>query len=776
MSAPAAFIKIRKQFHIDSLGTQSPQTTCGTSVTALALKAGCLLTKLILLVCLIAPLCALAQNSGTSPDTPKPTTPAQKLPTVITKVVVRGDAEEVYQQSSATLGGFEQLPLAETPQSALVVTRGVLDDQQARTLTDVIKNDASVGEDYAPVGYYADFQIRGFPIDLATGMKINGLTIAGEQMVPLENKQSVEFLKGLAGMEAGVASSGGLVNYTTKRPASVRTLTLATDQRGTVFGHLDLGGLFGARKQFGLRTNLGAESIRSYVNDADGSREFATLAADWKIDSKTFFRGDFEYQHQVQRSVAGYQLLGGTVVPTQIYPSTMLGQQPWAKPNTFDAFNTSIRVDRTITNNWRAYVTAGMSRSLIDDNIAYPYGCYYVAACNTGGAPYPWFFSPAGDYDVYDYRSPGELRIDNQFEAIILGHQKTGPIKHNLVVGANLLRRSVALPGAVFNPVGTDNIHQPLMQFPISSDTPAAATLQEDSHQYAVVLQDRIELPGRITVSVGGQIDTLHDHNYSPVASGQSPIFTNKTLWLPQYSISFRPINDLTVYGNYGVALSLGIQAPFWATATSVPFLSPFFTRQAEIGAKYEANKRLLLTAAIYRMRSPFFYPKPLPDGTLDFLSEGHETHRGAEFSAQGQAASWLRLTASAAAIAAISDGTGTPAFDNKQVINQPRFRATLSADVLVPHVPGLALLPGWGYTGRKAATRDDLVNVGGYNLFNMGVRYTPRGDLSRVTFRLYADNITNKRYWKDTGANYGDTFLHVGAPTTVRLSTQYTF
>jgi len=67
-------------------------------------------------------------------------------------------------------------------------------------------------------------------------------------------------------------------------------------------------------------------------------------------------------------------------------------------------------------------------------------------------------------------------------------------------------------------------------------------------------------------------------------------------------------------------------------------------------------------------------------------------------------------------------------------------------------------------------------VNVGGYNLFNLGVRYTPQGKLNRVTFRLYADNITDKRYWKDTGANYGDTFLHVGAPTTVRLSTQYTF
>ena len=84
-----------------------------------------------------------------------------------------------------------------------------MSDQVARTLSDVVKNDASVGEDYAPVGYYGDFQIRGFPIDLATGLQINGMTIAGEQDVPLENKERVEIVKGIAGVESGVAAAGG---------------------------------------------------------------------------------------------------------------------------------------------------------------------------------------------------------------------------------------------------------------------------------------------------------------------------------------------------------------------------------------------------------------------------------------------------------------------------------------------------------------------------------------------------------------------------------------
>jgi iron complex outermembrane receptor protein len=176
-------------------------------------------------------------------------------------------------------------------------------------------------------------------------------------------------------------------------------------------------------------------------------------------------------------------------------------------------------------------------------------------------------------------------------------------------------------------------------------------------------------------------------------------------------------------------------------------------------------------------MRAPFFYPKGNDGGDdLAFVSEGHETHSGIEASAQGKAANWLRLDASAAAIRAESEDTGTPAFDNKQVINVPRVRTALFADVEAPHVRGLHLMPGWSYTGRKAATRDDAVSVAGYNVFNFGARYTVGCEQGRMTLRLYADNITNKRYWKDTGANYGDTFIHLGAPTTVRLSAHYTF
>jgi iron complex outermembrane receptor protein len=174
-------------------------------------------------------------------------------------------------------------------------------------------------------------------------------------------------------------------------------------------------------------------------------------------------------------------------------------------------------------------------------------------------------------------------------------------------------------------------------------------------------------------------------------------------------------------------------------------------------------------------MRAPFFYPDVIA-GSQVFVSQGRETHDGIEVNAEGKATNWLRLTASAAAMNAISDDTGTPSFDNKQVINVPHLHTTLFADLKVPHVRGLHLMPGWSYAGRKEATRDDVVSVPAYNIFNMGARYTPGGEEGHVTFRIYANNIADKRYWSDTGASYGDTFVWLGAPTTVRLSAHYTF
>jgi iron complex outermembrane recepter protein len=769
-----------------------------------------------------ADLCSQTAESGRRQSTaPASKTKAQQsgAPPVTTTVVVHGQVNDNYLPEAVTVGTLGNEPLKSAPLSATVVMRDVMDDQISRLLSDVVRNDASIENDYVPVGYYGDYQIRGYPIDLATGLEINGMTIAGEQDVPLENKERVEFLNGLAGVESGVASGGGLIDYVTKPPAAIKALDAATDQRGTAYGALDLGRFFGAAGQLGTRINLVGERIQTYMNGTEGWRAAGAGSADWKISSRGDWKGDFEYQHKVERDGSGYQLLGGTTVPDihRLFPSTMLGEQPWGPPDTYDTFNTGTRLNFNLSSGWTAFVAGSLSHSLIQDNVIYAYGASLdpvtgaVDCPNAPNAP-AYFFCPDGTYGIYDYRDPGELRMDAEAEAMVMGHLETGPIAQDLAAGGELFLRSVRQPGfytvdnpvspdgivqdgAVYAYVGSENIYQPLAPVPIESPLESAGPrrLWEDSHQSSALVQDRIHLPGRVQLIAGGRYDSLRDHNYSLYASctdftppnSCAPELTDKPVWLPQYAVTFNPAPTLTLYANYGVLLSLGPQGPWWVDNAS-QFLGPYNTRQVELGVKYEPGQRILLTGDLFHMRAPFFYPKTItgpdsfcPDGSAGdqcFESEGRETHNGIELNAEGKAASWLRLTASAAAIDAKSTDTGTPSYDGKQVINVPHLRTTVFADIAMPHVAGLAVIPGWIYSGRKEATRDDTVGVPGYNLFNLGLRYTPGGEHGRVTFRMYADSLTDKRYWSDTGASYGDTFIWLGAPTTVRLSAHYVF
>jgi outer membrane receptor for ferric coprogen and ferric-rhodotorulic acid len=140
---------------------------------ALICSRGSLVKALMLLWCLGATLCASSQSAApaAATQTPEPPKPAQQIPA---RDHHGGGAwrRKGRLSSRGCHGGHSgRRDAAETPLSATVVTRDLLNDQGARLLSDVVKNDASIGEDYAPVGYYGDYEIRGFPIDLATGLR-----------------------------------------------------------------------------------------------------------------------------------------------------------------------------------------------------------------------------------------------------------------------------------------------------------------------------------------------------------------------------------------------------------------------------------------------------------------------------------------------------------------------------------------------------------------------------------------------------------------------------
>ncbi|MNV79587.1 Ferrichrome receptor FcuA precursor [compost metagenome] len=156
-------------------------------------------------------------------------------------------------------------------------------------------------------------------------------------------------------------------------------------------------------------------------------------------------------------------------------------------------------------------------------------------------------------------------------------------------------------------------------------------------------------------------------------------------------------------------------------------------------------------------------------------MQQGQQKNTGLELGASGRVTPNLQVQASAAAIRARVQNSGTEAYEGHQAINVPKFRAALHAEYTLP-VPGLALLGGARYSASKYASQAGNVEVGGYTVFDLGSRYSTRVAGYDTVLRLTVDNVFDKRYWRDVGDYLGDNYLFQGAPRTARLSASISF
>ncbi|WP_028615840.1 TonB-dependent siderophore receptor [Pseudomonas canadensis] len=681
-------------------------------------------------------------------------------------VNVQGQEESGYRSETASVAGFDDAPLLDTPASITVINAALIKDQQARLLSEVLRNDASVGDSYAPIGYYENFVVRGFSLNAASSYKINGRTITGEQNVALENKQQVEVLKGLAGLQSGISEPSGVINYVTKRPEDVRSVTVSTDDRGSGYIATDVGGWFGSEQQFGLRANVAHEDLNSYVEHANGQRDFVSLAFDWNISPDAVLQLDAEYQNKQQRSVPGYQLLGGTQVPHDASPKKLLGHQSGSKQVGIDSLNLNGKFEYRFSDQWKGSVSAARSKVVIDDYSSFAYGCFYVTDCGTA------FFSPTGDYDIYDYRSPDDTRRDDEVQAAMTGLFDTGSLGHELTVGTSAFRRVVDKRKSVNEYIGSANINVDAPTF-----TPTDVPLNDkhrrlDSRQYGLFVTDRIRFNEQWQTILGGREVRLDEKAFDQ--NGNQQRHTQQYEFLPQASLIYKPVENVSLYTSYSKGLSLGGEAP-WTTRNDGETLAPTTSRQIEAGVKYDW-RRMSFTAAVFQTRQAYQYAKPDGTGQFDYVQQGEQKNTGLELSANGWATERLQIATSVAVIRARVTGSGTADYEGHQAINVPKLRASVYADYALPWVNGLAVLGGVQYSAKKYANRSGNVEVGDYAVVNVGSRYTTKVSGYETVFRLSVDNLFDKRYWRDAGEYMGDDYLFQGAPLTARLSASVNF
>jgi iron complex outermembrane receptor protein len=665
----------------------------------------------------------------------------------------------------ASVGGFAPTPILETPATVSAIGLVEMQDLQIRSLTDAMKYNAAVSDAYNAVGYAEQFSIRGFKLDNNSSYRKDGIVIPADAQIPLENKERIEVLEGLAGLQAGVATPGGIINFVVKRPtnAPLRSATVEVRERGNLYGAVDLGGRFSDRR-FGYRINAAVEDLHPYVKGANGDRQFVSGAFDWQITPDALLQLDFDYQHKSQLTAPGFQLIRNEVLPTGVSARMFLNDQPWARPVDTRSTNLGLRFEYKLAPDWVATVNANKHWFKRDDFTAFPYGC-----SNEGEGFYPGYCTN-GDYDVYNYVSTGERKSPWGMQAQVQGKFATGPLTHALTLGTSYLERHDSFGDYVYDFAGSSNIWRN-RTFQLDAEQASAVSgpvsERRTDEERALFAQDIVTLTPQLKLHAGLRHVQVKRDQF--IAEGTPNAKTDESFVLPNVALVYSPLRDWNLYASLSHGLEHGGIAPI-ETTNKNQALGPSRSHQVEVGVKGAVGDSTL-SAALFQIRKGLEYT----DANNTFVRNGTETHRGIELSAQGKAMADLDYGVSLLALNTKQEGTGDVTLDGKRVTNVPNLKSIAWLEYAVPAVDGLKVNGQWQHAGSKAFDPSNRVTVPGYDVFGLGASYPLRAGATKVTLRARVDNVFNKFYWRDVTQDLGG-YLFPGAPRTFRVSAQFDF
>jgi iron complex outermembrane receptor protein len=664
--------------------------------------------------------------------------------------------------TTASVAGFANAPLLETPASVSVLTSQQMLDLQIRSTTDAARYDASLSDAYNAVGYAEQFSIRGFKLDNESSYRKDGMAITGDTQIPLENKERLEVLKGLSGLQAGVSAPGGIINYVTKRPTDtpLRTVVLEERERGNLYGAVDLGGRFD-NPDFGYRINAAAERLRSYIKGADGNRKFVSAAFDWRISPQALLQLDADYQRKSQVTAPGYQLLNNLTLPN-VPADQLLNDQPWSRPVETTSSNVGARFEYKFSPDWNATISANQHNFKRDDYTAFPYGC---------GAQdlYPGFCGN-GDYDVYNYISLGEKKSPLTAQALLQGRFATGAIKHDFTGGASFFKNSEKWGDYLYDLSGVSNIYHPVAVTPAPGTSGPVSERRRDNER-ALFAQDIVSLNEQLKLHAGARYVKVKRDEYVGVNDDGAVLpyaHTDIGFWLPNVALVYNVRPNVAAYVSYAQGLEHGGVAPM-GTENEHRALAPSKSKQVEVGVKADIRQDLSASVALFQIRKGLEYT----DAANAYVRNGEAQNRGLEVALNGRASRDLTVGVSATALNTQQSGTGSAELDGKRVTDVAAFKSSVYADYALPQVQGLKIGANWQYSGKKAFDAANSVFVPSYHVVNLTGSYATRIGTVGTTFRAGIDNALDKFYWRDVTPDLGG-YLMPGASRTFRISATF--
>jgi iron complex outermembrane receptor protein len=697
---------------------------------------------------------AHAQSDPTTDATDK-TLPAVKVQGAAE--ALPGDFAPTYSGGQvargASFGVLGDQKMIDVPFSMTTYTSKLIEDQQARTLADVLDNDPSVRSSLGFGNQSQVFVIRGFQLN-GDDISLNGLYgITPRQLVATETLERVDVFKGanafLSGASPTGSAIGGGVNLELKR-AGDKPLTRVTVE-GTASGelgtHVDVGRRFGSEGQFGVRVNSFVRDGETSVDDEHKRSTATSVSLDYRGDKLRLY-GDFLYQRERANEARPTVNLSGTDI---LIPAVPSATHNYAQPWSFTALEDTVGIARAeydFLPGWTAYVAGGVHH-----------------ANEHGDYSSPNFNGDTGLTTAYRLGVPRKTDAFST-EGGVHGRFDTGPVSHLVTLGGSLTSiedRSAFDFSGTFN---TDLYNTPQVPRPGASPVGNFADpfVTDRALIRSVAVSDTLGfLHDRVLFTLGARRQELHQNNYA-TGTGDLTSSYNDSITTPILGLVIKPWENVAIFANRSEALAQGQAAP----STAVNFgtnLAPSRSKQYEVGVKYDTN-HFGSTFSAYQIEEPTAYT----NSDMVFAANGRERHRGLEASITGEPYKGVRLLAGASYIQAELLNTVGGLTDGNRPTGVPAFLFNLGAEYDLPMVPGLTFTARYLHTGKQYFDVANTASLSSWNRFDLGARYATNLFHKNTTFRVSVLNVTNKAYW-ESAATSGQGYLTQGAPRTFLFS-----
>ncbi|MFZ5735380.1 MAG: TonB-dependent siderophore receptor [Pseudomonadota bacterium] len=667
--------------------------------------------------------------------------------------------------SGARLGLLGNTSIFSAPFNITSFTSKLIEDQQARSIADVVLNDPSVRNDAPPFSERDSFFIRGFSVTNLDTAYDGLFYLANPRRSFLEGIERVEILKGPSALlSGGTARVGGTINLIPKRAGDepLTRLTTGWMSDSQIWNHLDVGRRFGDFKEWGVRFNGSYRNGDTPLELNSVEVGVASLGLDYRSED---FRASLDLNSSVQHINAPTSLFN-SAAPNIVIPPAPSGRINTASKDEYiDSRYKMIagRAEYDILPDTTLYLAGGGSIY----NEDFLTSSYRITNFN-GTATNTLAIQPQ---ELQGYT--GEIGLRSKFRTGVIGHQlniSAVEANNELYRGGTLGFTPYSYVTNIYNPVRPRPGAFQTSGFAQSDDRPLLSRLTARS----VAVSDTLSLfNDRLLLTLGGRWQDIALSGFVTAAGptqGTRSSYYNEARFSPAVGAVIRATDELSIYGNYIEALEAGPTAPATARNSNTVF-PPTVSKQQEVGAKYDFGF-VALTASLFQIEQPSAYTDPT---TNIFSVDGLQRNRGAEFNVFGEPFKGFRLLGGIALIDAKLVSTIGGRYNGNDVPGVPTTSLTLYGEYDLP----AWMAPGVTLTGRVIHTADvfyDQANtqtVSDWTRVDLGARYTfvaPNG--KPAVLRATIENVADTAYYLSAARGY----LAVGAPRTYMVSATFNF